>query len=92
MTKKPSARELPLIKRRIEALLDKTVTNGCTPGVAAEAFDSVRLGHIRPEAAEAATGRRIEPWTRHRQARRAADRRAPGLDLSARRPGGERAD
>ena len=39
MTKKPSARELPLIKRRIEALLKKTVANGCTPGEAAAAID-----------------------------------------------------
>jgi len=40
MTKKPSARELPLIKRRIEALLKKTVANGCTPGEAAAAIDN----------------------------------------------------
>lgn len=41
MTKKqkPSARELPLIKRRIAALLEKTVANGCTPGEAAAAFE-----------------------------------------------------
>lgn len=39
MTKKPSARELPLIKRRIEALLDKTVSNGCTVGEAATALE-----------------------------------------------------
>lgn len=37
--KKSGSRELPLIKRRIEALLDKTVTNGCTPGEAAAAFE-----------------------------------------------------
>lgn len=36
--KKPSARELPLVKRRIAALLDKTEANGCTPGEAAAAF------------------------------------------------------
>jgi hypothetical protein len=38
-TKKPTARELPLVKRRIEALLDKTEANGCTPGEAAAAFE-----------------------------------------------------
>ena len=32
-------RELPLIKRRIEALLEKTEANGCTPGEAAAAFE-----------------------------------------------------
>lgn len=37
--KKPSARKLPLVKRRIEALLVKTVANGCTPGEAAAAFE-----------------------------------------------------
>lgn len=37
--KKPNARELPLIKRRIAALLDKTEANGCTPGEAAAAFE-----------------------------------------------------
>ena len=37
--KKPSARELPLVKRRIEALLAKTEANGCTPGEAATAFE-----------------------------------------------------
>ena len=39
MTKKPSARELPLVRRRIAALLDKTEANGCTPGEAAAAFE-----------------------------------------------------
>lgn len=39
MTKKPNARELPLVKRRIAALLDKTETNGCTPGEAAAALE-----------------------------------------------------
>lgn len=39
MTKKLSARELPLVRRRIEALLEKTETNGCTPGEAATAFE-----------------------------------------------------
>lgn len=39
MTKKPSARELPLVKRRIGALLDKTEANGCTPGEAAAAIE-----------------------------------------------------
>jgi hypothetical protein len=41
MTKmtKPSARELPLVKRRIAALLDKTEANGCTTGEAAAAFE-----------------------------------------------------
>lgn len=39
MTKKPNARELPLVRRRIEALLDKTEANGCTPGEAAAAFE-----------------------------------------------------
>ncbi len=37
--KKPNARELPLIKRRIEALLEKTEANGCTPGEAAAALE-----------------------------------------------------
>lgn len=37
--KKPSARELPLVKRRIEALLLKTEANGCTPGEAAAALE-----------------------------------------------------
>lgn len=31
-TKKPSAKELPLVKRRVSALLEKTEANGCTPG------------------------------------------------------------
>jgi hypothetical protein len=39
MTKKPNARELPLVRRRIAALLDKTVINDCTPGEAATAFE-----------------------------------------------------
>ncbi|ADZ70142.1 DUF2786 domain-containing protein [Polymorphum gilvum] len=39
MTKKPSARELPLVRRRIAALLEKTEANGCTPGEAAAAFE-----------------------------------------------------
>lgn len=34
---KTIARELPLVKRRIEALLAKTEANGCTPGEAAAA-------------------------------------------------------
>jgi hypothetical protein len=38
-TKKPSARELPLVKRSIAALLVKTEANGCTPGEAAAAFE-----------------------------------------------------
>lgn len=38
-TKKPNARELPLVKRRIAALLDKTEANGCTSGEAAAAFE-----------------------------------------------------
>lgn len=38
-TKKPGARELPLVKRRIAALLDKTEANGCTPCEAAAAFE-----------------------------------------------------
>lgn len=37
--KKPSAKELPLVKRRVEALLAKTEANGCTPGEAAAAFE-----------------------------------------------------
>lgn len=37
--KKPNARELPLVKRRVEALLDKTEANGCTPGEAAAALE-----------------------------------------------------
>lgn len=32
-------KELPLVKRRIEALLLKTVANGCTAGEAAAAFE-----------------------------------------------------
>lgn len=92
MTKKPNARELPLVRRRIGALLDKTEANGCTPGEATAAFDDVRLNDSGAEAFEAATGRRIGPWTRHRQARRAADRRASRLDLSAHRRGGQRPD
>jgi len=32
-------RELPLVRRRIEALLLKTVANGCTDGEAATAFE-----------------------------------------------------
>ena len=32
-------KELPLVKRRIEALLQKTVVNGCTEGEAAAAFE-----------------------------------------------------
>lgn len=40
-TKKPSARELPLVRRRIAALLEKTEANGCTPGEAAAAFEKV---------------------------------------------------
>ena len=39
MTKKLNARELPLVRRRIAAILDKTVTNGCTPGEAAAAIE-----------------------------------------------------
>ncbi|MFN3627143.1 MAG: DUF2786 domain-containing protein [Parvibaculum sp.] len=39
MTKKPSSRELPLVKRRIAALLDKTEANGCTPSESAAAFE-----------------------------------------------------
>jgi hypothetical protein len=38
-TTKPSARELPLVRRRIAALLEKTQANGCTPGEAAAAFE-----------------------------------------------------
>jgi hypothetical protein len=41
-TKKPSARELPLVKRRIAALLDKTEANGCTPGEADSAIRKAR--------------------------------------------------
>lgn len=37
--KKPSPRELPLVKRRVEALLVKTEANGCTPGEAAAALE-----------------------------------------------------
>ena len=40
-TKKPSARELLLVKRRIAALLNKTEANGCAPGEAAAAFEKV---------------------------------------------------
>jgi hypothetical protein len=38
-TKKPGARELPLVKRPIAALLEKTEANGYTPGEAAAAFE-----------------------------------------------------
>lgn len=37
--KKPSARELPLVRRRVAALLEKTEANGCMPGEAAAAFE-----------------------------------------------------
>ena len=36
---KPGAREWPLVKRRIGALLDKTEANGCTPGEVAAALE-----------------------------------------------------
>ncbi|BEV45953.1 DUF2786 domain-containing protein [Afipia carboxidovorans] len=42
MTKKPSARELPLVKRRIATLLGKTEANGCTPGEADAATKKAR--------------------------------------------------
>lgn len=42
MAKKPTARELPLVKRRIAALLNKTEANGCTPG---EADAAIREAH-----------------------------------------------
>lgn len=35
-------RELPLVKRRIEALLKKTEANGCTPGEAAAALGKAK--------------------------------------------------
>lgn len=41
-TKKQSARELPLVKRRIAALLEKTEANGCTPGEADAAIKKAR--------------------------------------------------
>jgi hypothetical protein len=41
-TKKPSARELPLVKLRIAALLDKTEANGCTRGEASAAIAKAR--------------------------------------------------
>lgn len=41
-TKKPSARELPLVTRRIAALLDKTEANGCTPGEADTAIEKAK--------------------------------------------------
>lgn len=41
-TKKPIAKELPLVKRRIAALLDKTEANGCTPGEADAAIRKAR--------------------------------------------------
>ena len=44
--KKPTARELLLVKRRIEALLDKTEANGCTPGEAATATSSGMPEHF----------------------------------------------
>ncbi|WP_395698365.1 DUF2786 domain-containing protein [Methylocella sp.] len=40
--KKPSAKELPLVKRRLAALLDKTEANGCTPGEADAAISKAR--------------------------------------------------
>ena len=42
MKKKASARELPLVKRRITALLEKTEANGCTPSEAASAIKKAR--------------------------------------------------
>lgn len=52
--KKPSARELPLVKRRIAALLDKTEANGCTRGEAgaaiAKARELVRQYRLNPGA------------------------------------------
>ncbi len=36
---KDAKKELPLVKRRIEALLGKTVANGCTKGEATAAFE-----------------------------------------------------
>lgn len=36
---KDGKKELPLVKRRIEALLKKTVANGCTAGEAVSAFE-----------------------------------------------------
>ena len=36
---KDAKRELPLVRRRIEALLKKTVANGCTAGEALSAFE-----------------------------------------------------
>ncbi|MFG1419999.1 DUF2786 domain-containing protein [Xanthobacter sp. V0B-10] len=33
------SKELPLVRRRVEALLKKTVANGCTPSEAAAAFE-----------------------------------------------------
>ncbi|WP_374309177.1 DUF2786 domain-containing protein [Methylocella sp.] len=41
-TKKSSARELPLVRRRIAALLEKTEANGCTPGEADAAIKKAR--------------------------------------------------
>ncbi len=52
--KKPNARELPLVKRRVAALLDKTEANGCTPGEAAAALEKaeelVAKYHLDPGA------------------------------------------
>lgn len=42
MKKKPSARELPLVKRRITALLEKAETNGYTPIEATTAIKKAR--------------------------------------------------
>ena len=42
MKKKPSARELPLVKRRITALLEKTEAGGCTPSETATAIKKAR--------------------------------------------------
>lgn len=54
MTKKPNAKELPLIRRRVAALLEKTEANGCTPSEAAAAFEKaeelVAKYELDPEA------------------------------------------
>lgn len=42
MKKKLSARELPLVKRRITALLEKTEANGCTLSEVAAAIEKAR--------------------------------------------------
>lgn len=61
------ARELPLVKRRIAALLAKTEANGCTPGEAAAATVKVEELIAKYKLDPAAFRRpRRRPARRHR--------------------------